>query len=95
MMDSGAHLAEYGRLVSYSRTLDDSEYVGAIVRWPVADGHAAYLVTSMEGSGTLQHIPFAHAYTVDPAMIRGLRKADIKANVDRQRSFDRVFRRVP
>ncbi len=89
--DGDPQIAEYDRLDAVARTLDDSEYVGAIVRWQVADGYAEYLVTSMAGSGTLQHIPFMDAYTVDPALIRGLRKTDIKERVDASRRLDKVF----
>lgn len=90
--DFVAQNAELDRLHAYADTLDDSEYVGAIVRWQVADGYAEYLVTSMAGSGTLQHLPFLDAYTVDPALIRGLRKQDIKERVDASRRLSRLFK---
>lgn len=92
-LDFGAQCDELDRLHARARTLDDDEYVGAIVRWQVADGYAEYLVTSMAGSGTLQHLPFLDAYTVDPALIRGLRKSDIKERVDASRRLDRAFGR--
>lgn len=91
--DFEAQMAELDRLHAAARTLDDDEYVGAIVRWQVADGYAEYLVTSMAGSGTLQHLPFLDGYTVGPETIRGLRKADIKAKVDQSRNLDRLFGR--
>lgn len=54
-----------------------------VISFGVADGGAYYLVKSMKPL-KLQHIPYMDAYQVPYAMIRGLRKADVEAMVDRK-----------
>lgn len=92
-MDFKAHQDAFDTLSAFAKTLDNDEYVGALLSWPVADGMAVYMVTDMKGSGTLQHVPFCDGYMVDAALIRGLRKADIIERVDRERNLDRMFGR--
>lgn len=63
-------------LEKVSNSLPPGEIVGAIVRFPVADGYAHYLVKK-DKPLTLQHLPYADAYAAHPALIRGLRRQDI------------------
>lgn len=55
-----------------------------VISFGVADGGAYYLVKSMSPL-KLQHIPYGDAYRVPYAMIRGLRKADVEAMVERKK----------
>ena len=55
-----------------------------IIRFRYADSYAFYRVASMNPL-KLQHIPYMDAWQVPYAMIRGLRKADVEAMVDRQK----------
>lgn len=72
---------ELKRLEEAAAKLGKDEVKGALVRFPVADGYAVYLVTS-EVPLKLQHVPFFDAYRVDPATIRGLRLDDVKRRVE-------------
>jgi hypothetical protein len=48
-----------------------------IVYFPVADGHAYYLIVSRKPL-VLKHIPYLDGYAEHPAFIRGLRLQDIE-----------------
>jgi hypothetical protein len=56
---------------------------GKIFRTPMADGYAQYCVVSSKGSGHLIHLPFGDAWEAHPALIRGLRGAEIRFYVTR------------
>lgn len=56
---------------------------GKEIRFPVADGQARYFVVSCKGAGHLIHLPFGDAWHAHEALIRGLRAADIRADVNR------------
>lgn len=64
----------------------DKKRTGRIVRFPIADGMAQYMVA--EGSKTiLVHLPLHDAYSIPEAHARGLRVADIRRMVDAKRLF--------
>lgn len=60
---------------------------GAILKFRVADGFAMYLVSRDTGrSVEVQHIPYGDALQVHPALLRGLRRADIVRQVEAERA---------
>jgi hypothetical protein len=67
----------------------DTQVLGGIVKFPVADGYAMYLVIK-EKPLTLQSLPFGDGYQADPALIRGLRTVDIEARIKREQAFSRL-----
>ena len=71
-------------LTERSDALPKGEIVGAVIKFPVADGHAYYLVTK-EKPLTLQYIFYGDGYYVHPAMIRGLNKQDILDQLENRR----------
>lgn len=89
--NNSPHVKAMEGLEAISKALPEGEYVGALLRWQVADGYAIYRVSSMVGSGTLQWIDWLDGYRVDPALIRGMRKQDIKDKVDAARRFAKAF----
>jgi hypothetical protein len=58
--------------------LPEGEIVGVHCKWNVADGYAHYVVTKASPL-TLAHVDVGDGYTVQPPMIRGLRKDDVLA----------------
>lgn len=50
--------------------------IGLLLRFPVADGYAFYLVVQ-DKPLRLCHIPFGDGYRIPDAYIRGLRRSDI------------------
>lgn len=82
-------IAEMQRLADVSNALAEGELVGGLLRFPVGDGYAQYLVIK-DKPLTLQHIPFFDAYSTDPALIRGLRRPDIEQRLAAERSFARL-----
>ena len=60
--------------------------VGVIVRFPWADGNAFYRV-SKDKPLMLQHIPVFDAWQVPYSQIRGLRRADVVAMVERKKEL--------
>ena len=82
--------AEFKKLSDVSDNLKPGEIVGAILRFPCADGYAVYRV-SKERPLTLQHVPYGDAWHVDPALIRGLRRADVERMVEQHRRLQSIF----
>lgn len=69
-----------------AREKNSDALVGKVVRWPVADGYAEYMILS-EAPLVLQHIADYDGYRVEVALIRGLRLRDVEAMV----AFDKLF----
>lgn len=90
-IENDPQAAAYDELVEVSRNLPDGEYVGGLIQFPYADGYAIYRVVSIEPRVVLQHVPFGDAWQADPSTIRGLRAADVRARVDRQRAGRSLF----
>lgn len=78
------------KLEAESNGLPDGEVVGALLRFPRADGYAMYRVTSANPL-KLQHIPYGDAWRADAATIRGLRLADVQEMVRRNKAFADIF----
>lgn len=73
------------------RAKNSGDLVGEEVRWPRADGYARYIITREEPL-TLAHLDIGDAWRVEPALIRGLRLADVRAMVDHERRLAALFR---
>lgn len=69
---------------------DDSALIGEKVRWQRGDGYAEYIVWSSKPL-ELIHVPFGDAYTVEDALIRGLRLSDVKGMVERENKLREIF----
>jgi len=66
------------RLLAKSReAAADGEAAGIVLQFPVADGHAFYVVMK-EKPLTLQHIPFSDAWQIPAAHVRGLTLRDVR-----------------
>ncbi len=63
---------------------------GEVVGWPRADNYARYMIVS-EKPLTLIHIDSGDGYAVEAALIRGLRLADVRAMVKRDRAMSELF----
>lgn len=67
-------------LTDASAAVPDGGVVGVLLHFPVADGSAIYRV-SKESPLTLEHVPYGDAYRIPDAHIRGIRRADVLAQV--------------
>ena len=63
---------------------------GALLKWQRADGYAQYIVTA-DRPLTIAHIPFGDAWTIEPALIRGLTRADIVEQLRRDKAMHDLF----
>lgn len=61
---------------------------GKIISFPVADGQAQYMVLDYR---KIIFLPFYDEYAIPNAHARGLRKADIVANVKQREAIDEMF----
>ena len=77
-------------LQARSDGLPPGEVVGGLIKFQVADGYAVYIVTKAAPL-TLTHVPFGDAYQVHDALIRGLRRADVLASLERDRKLSAIF----
>ena len=64
--------------------------VGEIVRFPVADGYAQYMVWRQQPL-QLIWIELGDAWSAHNALIRGLRVKDVKAQVDADKRLAALF----
>lgn len=78
------HTKAFEGLLAASHALPEGEVVGAMLRWQRADGYAWYRVSGAAPL-SVQHVPAHDAWTVEPALIRGLSRADVLSMIDRER----------
>lgn len=91
--DDTEHVREFEALRVASSKIDPAgSLVGALLSWQVADGYANYIVTK-DAPLTVQHVPFMDAYTVDPALIKGLDPGDVRDQLARTARLDALFSR--
>jgi hypothetical protein len=78
-------------LIDKSNQLDPNgpTLVGALWKYPVADGHAYYVVTK-DKPLTLAHIPFLDEYAVPEFVIRGLKRSDIQLMLEFDQSWEKL-----
>jgi hypothetical protein len=87
--DAESYMKEEERLLEVLTT--DSNHatrdspVGFLLRFPVADGCAFYRVESVKPL-TVQHVPYADAWRIPAAHIRGIRIGDVLRQI-KQRDF--------
>lgn len=68
----------------------DADLTGALLQWQRADGYALYVVTK-HSPLTISHLPIGDAYSVEPALIRGLREADVREQIRRHEAMEALF----
>jgi hypothetical protein len=79
----------FNELMAAALVQPDTQVLGGIVKFHVGDGYAMYVVIK-EKPLTLQLLPFGDAYQADPALIRGLRRVDIEALIQREQAWSRL-----
>jgi hypothetical protein len=77
-------------LCAKTAALPEGQIVGAVLRWPRADGFAFYIVTN-DKPLTLQHLPCGDRWQVENALIRGLTKKDVLAMVRQAKALAAMF----
>lgn len=66
------------------------KYVGKIIKFPVADGYAQYMVWT---TTKLIHLDEVDGWHAHPALIRGLRSQDVIEMVEREERMQALFSR--
>jgi len=66
------------------------KYTGHIVRFHIADGHAAYMVAHKDSTMILIHLAYGDAYQIPDAHMRGLRRTDIVDMIKRDARLPRI-----
>jgi len=74
------------RLADRAKMNGHNPLLGEVVRWQRADGYAEYMVWNTQPL-QLIHLRLGDAYSVEDALIRGLRVADIRAMVEREQKM--------
>ena len=78
------------KLAALARKQATGKLVGEVVRFPIADGHASYMVWH-EKPLKLVHLALGDGYQIPDAHSRGLRHADIATKVAQQKSLTAMF----
>ncbi len=82
-----AELTEYVKSLGYTGPLTGEEFT---IPW--ADGAARYLVLDAPRNCALMHLPLGDAWDVPAYMTRGVRKADVVAQINNHKKFSRAFK---
>ena len=75
-------------LAELARKNSSCDLAGEIVRFPIADGYAQYMI--WDGRSMI-HLPLGDAWQIPEAHARGLRLADLRENVRRERAIADLF----
>lgn len=67
-----------------------SDLLGEILRWQRGDGYAMYMVWDTKPL-KLIHLPIDDAWSVEDALIRGLRISDVKEMVEQDKALSKIF----
>lgn len=81
--------AELEFLKKQTEDLPEGAVKGAVMDFPVADGHAHYLVVE-EAPLTVQHLNFWDGYSIPAAYVRGLEKEDVLESIHRTKAWARL-----
>lgn len=82
--------AALAKLQAISDALPDGQVEGGIIRFQIADGYAFYRIAKAKPL-CLEHIPWMDGYEVDPALIRGLRLADVQSMLRHEKALHALF----
>jgi len=83
------------RLLAKSReAAADGKAAGIVLQFPVADGHAFYVVVK-DKPLTLQHVPFGDGWRIPPAHVRGLTLCDVRDQARWMRLEDELTKDKP
>lgn len=91
-LDDRIHAEYIARLAVEARSTSTGALVGEIVRFQIADGYAQYMVWK-EKPLTLVHLAIHDAWSIPEAHARGLRLADVRGMVERDRALSDLFSR--
>lgn len=78
------------RIVEWCKQHGSGPEAGSIVRFPVADGQASYVIESLKPV-RLIHVPTGDAYQF--AYVDRLTANDLRERLDRERSIAEIFRK--
>ncbi len=80
----------YATSAAIDFTNPKADLTGAVVKFPIADGYAVYVV-SKNSPLTVQHVPFGDAWQIYAPTIRGLNRADILEQLRRRKAVRDLF----
>ena len=78
------------KLAAMARQNGKSDLLGEIIRFPRGDGYAQYMVWNTRPL-ELVLIETGDAWTVEDALIRGLRVSDVREMVEREKKLAALF----
>lgn len=75
---------------TWARENSPSDLAGEIIRYPVADGKASYVVYTTKPLALI-HLNGGDGYEIDPMMLRGMRVSDVRDAVRHQKALAEIF----
>lgn len=82
--------AELDKIWNKSLALPADQILEGVLRFPVADGYAFYVVTK-EKPLTVQWVPFGDQWSAPDPLIRGLNRNDVEQMLHRERKLKELF----
>ncbi|HSE44247.1 MAG TPA: hypothetical protein VLA89_02850 [Gemmatimonadales bacterium] len=77
---------------AWAREHSSSDLAGEVIRYPVADGKASYVVYTTKPLALI-HLNGGDGYAINEMMLRGMRVADVREAVRQQRAIADLFGR--
>lgn len=79
------------KLREYLLRVKKGKNIGEIIRFPVADGYAEYMVASMKPA-ELIHLPLGDAWQFQYAHLLGTK--EIQDEIDRRKALEKIFQKM-
>ena len=76
-------------LQKYLRTKRKGDMVGSVMKHPVADGYALYMVASQKPF-ELVHLDLGDGYRADAAWERGVRLSDVRDRIEFEKKLEQL-----
>lgn len=73
-------------VVKFAKTFGTGKYAGEIFRWPMGDGNARYVVFRLKPLELIE-LPTGDAWRIPDVVARGLTAADVRKQIDFERSW--------
>lgn len=77
-------------VAAWCRDNSTADLAGEIIRFPVADGKATYMVYTLKPLALI-HLNYGDGYQIDDMTLRGMRVQDVRELVRRQKALNEIF----
>lgn len=78
------------KVAAWCRENSTADLAGEIIRFPIADGKASYMVYTLKPLALI-HLNYGDGYEVNAMTLRGMRVSDVREEVRKQKALADLF----